>query len=74
MEEFLFPLGWVSMNVFVACHGLAEAKGNSIQDDIDQMFVTHLGIDSQSMNIVQVFLDSAYFFDIPNLVKALSGL
>ena len=52
VEEFLLPLGWVRTEVFVMYHGLAEARGDTVQDDIDKVMVRHLGIDIESINIV----------------------
>ena len=70
MEEFLFPLGWVGSEVFVVSHGLAEARGDTIQDDINEVMVGHLGIDIKSIDIIQVFLDSTCLFEITYLVKS----
>ena len=30
VEEFFLPLGWVRTEVFVICHGLAEARGDTV--------------------------------------------
>ena len=70
MEEVLLPLGWVRTEVLVICHGLAEARGDIVQDDIDEMIVSHLGIDIKSIDIIQVFLDSTCLFEITYLVKS----
>ena len=70
MDEFLLPLGWVTTEVFVMCHGLAEARGDTVQDDINKMMVSHLGIDIKSINIVQVFLDSTCLLEITDLNKS----
>ena len=35
VEEFHLPLGWVRMEFFVMCHSLAEARGDTVQDDVD---------------------------------------
>ena len=52
------------------CHGLAEARGDTVQDDVDQVVVSHLGIDIQSINILQEFMDSTCLFQITDLVKS----
>ena len=52
------------------CHGLGEAKRDTVQDDIDEVMVSHLGIDIESIDIIQVFLDSTCLVGIPNLVKS----
>ena len=70
MEEFLLPLEWVRTEVFVMCHGLAQARSDTIQDDIDEVMVSHLSIDSESINIIQLFLDSTCLFEITYLVKS----
>ena len=70
MEEFFLPLGWVRTEVFVMCHGLAEARGDTIQDDIDEVMLHHLGVDIESIDIIQVFLDSTCLFEITYLVKS----
>ena len=51
------------------CHGLAEARGDTVQADIDEVMVGHLGVDIECINIVQVFLDSTCLFEITNLIK-----
>ena len=40
---------------------MVEARSDTIQDDIAQVVVGHLGIDIESIDIVQVFLDSTCF-------------
>ena len=52
------------------CHGLAEARSDTIQDNIDEVMVSHLGIDIESIDIIQVFLDSTCLFEIADLVKS----
>ena len=52
------------------CHGLAEARGATIQDDVDHVVVSHLTIDIKSIDIIQVFLDSTCLFEITYLVKS----
>ena len=69
MEEFLLPFGWVRAKVFVVCHGLAEARGDTISDDIDQVMVSQLGIYIKSINIIPVFLNSTCLFEITDLVN-----
>ena len=51
-------------------HGLAEARGNTIQDDVDQVMVSHLSIYIKSIDIVPVFLHSTCLFEIPDHVKS----
>ena len=51
-------------------YGLAEGRGDTVQDDIDQVMISHLGIDIKSIDIVQVFLDSTCLFEITELVKS----
>ena len=70
VEEFLLPLGWVRTDVFVMCHGLAEAKDDTVQDDVDQVVVGHLSIDIKSIDIIQVFLDSTCLFEVTDFVKS----
>ena len=70
LKEFLLSLGWVLMEVFLMCHSLAEARGDTVQDDIDEMMVTHLGIDIESIDIMQVFLDSTCLFEIVDHIKS----
>ena len=54
--------------IFVLCHDLAEARGSTVQDDVDQLIVSHLVIDIKSIDIVQVFLDRSCLFEITNLI------
>ena len=51
-------------------HGLAEARGDTVQDDIDEVMVSHFGIDIQSIDVIQVFLDSTCLFEITYLIKS----
>ena len=51
------------------CYSMAEAMGNTVQDDIDQVIVSHLGIDIKFIDIVEVFLDSPCLFEITELIK-----
>ena len=41
-----------------------------VQYDIDEVMVCHLGVDINSIDIIQVFLDSTCFFEITYLVKS----
>ena len=50
-------------------HGLAEARGDTIQHDVDQVMLSHLGIDVKSISKIEVFLDSTYLVEIAGLVK-----
>ena len=70
VEEFLVPLGRVRTEVFVVCHGLAEARGDTVQDEVNEVMVSHLGVDIESIGIVQVFLHSTCLLKIPDLVKS----
>ena len=69
VEELLFPFGWIGAEVFVVSHGLAEARGNTVQDDVDEVMVSQLGVDIESIDIVQGFLDSTCLFEITDLIK-----
>ena len=52
------------------CHGLVEARGDIVQDDIDEVMVSHLGMDIESIDIIHVFLHSTCLFEIAYLVKS----
>ena len=52
------------------CHGLAEARSDTVEDDNDQVGVGHLSIDIKSIDIIQVLLDSTCLFAITYLVKS----
>ena len=56
------------------CHGLREARGDTSQDDIDEMVVCQLGIDIESIDIIPVFLHRTYLLEITDLVKSLVRL
>ena len=47
-----------------------EARSDMVQDEVDQVVVSHLGIDMESINITQVFLDSTCLFEITDLVES----
>ena len=51
-------------------HGLAEAMGDTVYVDVDEVVVGHLGIDIKSIDIVQVLLDSTCLLEITYLVKS----
>ena len=51
-------------------HGLAEARCDTVQEDNDEVKVSHLGIDIESIDIIQVFLDSTCLLEITYLVKS----
>ena len=51
-------------------YGLVETKDNTIQEDVDKVVVYHSGIDIESINILQVFLDSTCSFEITYLVES----
>ena len=51
-------------------HSLAEARSDIVQDDIDQVVVSHFNIDIKSIDIIQVFLDSTCLLAITYLVKS----
>ena len=74
VKEFFLPLGWVRTEVFVMCHGLAEARGDTVQDDIDEVVVSYLGIDIESIDIMQVFCTVPVSLRSLITLKALSGL
>ena len=69
VQEFLLPLGWVRTEVFVECHGLVEARGVTVSDDVDQVLVGHLSIDIKSIDIFLVFLYNTRLLGITYLVK-----
>ena len=51
------------------CQGLAEARGDAIQDVVGKVMVNHLGIDIDFIDIIQVFLYSTGLFEISYLIK-----
>ena len=70
IEEVLRAIGWVRGEVFIECHGLEEARSNTVQDDVDLLIGSYLGIDIESINIVHVFLDSTCLLEITNPVRS----
>ena len=52
------------------CHGLTEARGDTVQDNVDQVVVGHLSIDIKSIDIIQEFLESTFLFEVTYLVKS----
>ena len=52
------------------CYGLAEARSDTVQDDVDQMMIRQLDIDIESIDIVQVFLHSTCLLEIPDFIKS----
>ena len=45
-----------------------------MQDEVDQVVVCHLAADIESINTMQVFLDSTFLFGISNLFECLVQL
>ena len=68
VAEFFLPIAGVRAEVFIVCHSLGQARADTVQNDIDQVVVCHLGIDIKSVNIVQVLLDSTCLFEISYLI------
>ena len=53
------------------CHGLAQAWGDTIQDDINKVVIYHLGMYIESIDIIWVFLDSMCLPEITDLIERL---
>ena len=70
VKVLLLPLEWVTEEVVIICHGLVEANGDPVQDDVDELIVSHLSIDIESIDIIQVFLDSTCLLEITDLIKS----
>ena len=47
-----------------------EARGDTIQDGINEIVVCHLGIDIKSINIILVFLNSTALPEISDLIAS----
>ena len=52
------------------CHGLAEARGDTVQDDIDEVIVHNLGTEIESIVVIEVFLNRTCLFEISDLVTS----
>ena len=50
--NFLLLLRSVRAEVFIMCHGLVEARGNTVLDNINQVVISHFDIDIVSIDIV----------------------
>ena len=70
LQAFLLPFKWIRAKVFVMCHSLAETRGYTVQNNIDQVTHSHLAIDIKFIDIVQVFLDIISLFEITNPIKS----
>ena len=70
IENFFLSFGSSIVKILLECHGLAEERRDSVQDNINELIVYHFGIHNEFINIVQVFLNSTYLFEIINLVKS----
>ena len=57
------------MDLFIMCHGLAEASGDTIQNDIDKVLLSHINIDIKSIDIIQVFLNSTCLTKIIDFIE-----
>ena len=52
------------------CYGLLGASADSVQDVVDQVVVGYLGIDIESIYVVQVCLNSTCLLKITDLVNS----
>ena len=68
VEKFFLPLEVVRTEVLVVSYGLAEARGDTFSDDVDEMVVCHLRIDIVSIDVIQVFLHGTCELEITDLV------
>ena len=57
IEEFFLLFGCVRAEVLAVCHVLVEVSSNTVQNEVDKVVVSHVGIDIESIDIIQVFLD-----------------
>ena len=70
MLVFLFRFKRVRMEIFIVCDDLVEARSGTVQNNIIKFIVCHLGIDIESINIIQVFSNSTCLFEITDLVQS----
>ena len=68
VADFFLPLGWIGAKVFIMCHSLTKVKADTIQDEIDQVMIHNFEVDIESIDIIQVFLDSTCILEITDLV------
>ena len=59
------------VEVIIEDHSLGEVRRNTVQDKVNEVVICYLGIDIESINIVQVFLNSTCLFKITNLIESL---
>ena len=52
------------------CYSLLEVRLNNIQDEVDYVVVSYLGIGIESIDMILVFLNSTCLFEISDLVKS----
>ena len=52
------------------CHGLKEARGDTVQHNVDAIIISHHGMGIESIDVVQVFVDSTCLFEMTDLVKS----
>ena len=50
------------------CHGVVEARCDTVLDDVNEVMVRRLRIDIKSIDIVQVFLNPTSLLEIAELV------
>ena len=74
VDVFFLPLGRVRTEVFVMCHGLAEARSDTVLEAADQVMVAHLSIDIKSIDSVYVFWTVPVSLKSLISLKALFGL
>ena len=51
------------------CHGLAQARSDTVQDDVDLVVVGHLDMHINSIDIAEVYLDRTHLLAITDLVN-----
>ena len=55
------------------CYSLAEVRSNTVQDNIDEIPVGHLGITIESIDVILVCMHNTRSLDIANLLKSPLG-
>ena len=69
MKESQLAFALVRVEVCTLCHKLLEARGNTVQDTVDEVMVHYLSITIVSIDIILVLLDTTCLLEITDLAK-----
>ena len=70
VKDLVLCLKQIGSEIIIVDHGLVQERVDTLQDDVVEVVVYHLGIDIESIDIVHLFLVSTCLFKNINVVKS----